>query len=345
MPIQKFLHIEILRLGAIFLVVITHYIAAFCPEMFSFWHTHWWMNGFTGKLGVAMFFVLAGYFASKPSSRSLSEYSVRRYLQFVLNIMVVLVLFVVALALGRHYSFITTCHNILRAMYSAIILDTTICNTFWCMREFLLGSILCYILGNTSSYISTHTHTGAAMVVFFDIIFCFLLWKLWSVWIAICALGWCVRKLDEANLSRPFKLPMIGLFLIMIPLLYRHPESDLTYMAQGVACAMLLYVLNQACLSYRKFRKNYTSFEVSCLVCLTSLLDGFAFALFLVHSLVFDFIHSLGYDKTFANVYVIMSIVFVVACVMTMVDKMLLRKIMEKINHTFFTKMCYEKNM
>ena len=54
--------IEVLRAVAMLMVVVPHFIASFCPEVFVYWQTHsLFLKGISGKHGVAIFCVLLGY--------------------------------------------------------------------------------------------------------------------------------------------------------------------------------------------------------------------------------------------------------------------------------------------
>lgn len=56
--------IESLRAFALLMVVIPHFIAGFCPEVFNVWETHsLFLKGISGKHGVAIFCVLLGFFS------------------------------------------------------------------------------------------------------------------------------------------------------------------------------------------------------------------------------------------------------------------------------------------
>lgn len=80
-------YIDTMKLFAIFIVFVTHFINRFDDSYFELWHqgpTSWILNGVTGKFGVAVFSVALGYFAFRSREQNISRYVIKRYIYFVI---------------------------------------------------------------------------------------------------------------------------------------------------------------------------------------------------------------------------------------------------------------------
>ena len=134
--------IESIRAIALLMVIVPHFIAAFCPDVFQIWETHSWaLKGISGKHGVAIFCVLIGFFSSRKSEKSMPSYAIQRYLQFFFNIAIILI----------PYSLVVygwTMNGFLNSIYESLFFRNNLVPTFWCVWAMFVGSILCFVLGN-----------------------------------------------------------------------------------------------------------------------------------------------------------------------------------------------------
>lgn len=228
--------IELLRAFAMLLVVVPHFIASFCPEVFSVWQSYsLLLKGISGKHGVAIFCVLLGYFSSKRSSKNFPTYIVQRYFQFAINIGVVLVAFVLVRSFLLRMSFVGFVKNTVFAGFEAVVFGSSLNPTLWCVRDLFFGSLFCYVIGNHCKMKSKWRELSFIMVL--SVFFYFI-----DVWIAICVFGAGLRVLLEIEFAKKLKLLLCAIFVVVIPLLYRHPESQLTYAMQGISCCLFMYV-------------------------------------------------------------------------------------------------------
>lgn len=212
--------IESLRAIALLMVVIPHFIAAFCPEVFVVWQTHsWLLKGISGKHGVAVFCVLLGFFSSKRSQNGFPTYLVRRYLQFAINIGVVLIVYSIVCAILSHLHFVGFVKCILNASYESVLLLSGLNPTLWCVRDLFFGSLICFVLGNYCEMENKWAEIGLLFV--FGLFMYFV-----DVWIAICMAGAGLRVFLEIKLSDKIKKLLCVLFVVVIPLLYRRSESQ-----------------------------------------------------------------------------------------------------------------------
>ena len=141
--------IEAIRAFAMLMVVVPHFIASFCPEVFSVWQSYsLLLKGISGKHGVAIFCVLLGYFSSKRSSKNFPTYVAQRYFQFAVNIGVVSVAFVMVKSFLMKMSFVGLVKNTIFAGFEAVVFDSSLNPTLWCVRDMFFGSLFCYVIGN-----------------------------------------------------------------------------------------------------------------------------------------------------------------------------------------------------
>lgn len=237
--------IESLRAIALFMVIVTHFIAAFCPEAFSVWQTNsLFLKGISGKHGVAIFCVLIGYFASAKKNIDFATYTIKRYLQFSINILLVLLPFTIVKEVIAGAQFAEIGNGIVNAFKESVFFRDEINPTLWCVRDLFFGSLCCFILGNYCDM------TDKRMKLVFVFATCAFVYFV-DVWIAVCILGVALRVFQEIVLSDKVKLMLCVLFIIAIPLLYRHEESTKTYLMQGFSCCLFMYVfmyVKQSCI-------------------------------------------------------------------------------------------------
>jgi len=234
--------IEALRTFAMLMVVVPHFIATFCPEVFNVWQTcSMLLKGINGKHGVAIFCVLIGYFASAKRSIGFVVYSVRRYLQFAINILLVLVAFTFFSTIISGSQLIVLFGRLARSIVESALFMDRINPTLWCVRDLFFGSLICFVIG---SYCEI---TDKWKKILFVLGVCSFMYFV-DVWIAICILGVALRFFQDIVLPRNLKLVLCAVFIVFIPLLYRHEESIITYFMQGVSCCLLLYVCMYVCM-------------------------------------------------------------------------------------------------
>lgn len=236
MKSERIAWIESLRAIALLMVVVTHFIAAFCPKAFGVWQTHsLFLKGISGKHGVAIFCVLIGYFASAKRNIGLVAYAVKRYLQFVINILIVLVTFSIVYATVLGLGFTEIGKGVLVAFEESVLFRDGINPPLWCVRDLFFGSLVCFVLGNCCNL-----DDNWKKLVFVLAIAVFEYFT--DVWISICILGAALRVSQGIVLPQKVKPVLCVLFVVAIPLLYRHEESTKTFLMQGLSCGLCMYV-------------------------------------------------------------------------------------------------------
>lgn len=238
---DKIQWIEALRTFAMLMVVVPHFIATFCPEVFSIWQSYsLFMKGISGKHGVAIFCVLLGFFSSKRSSKTFPTYFVQRYLQFAINIGIVLVPFVLAKSLLLGDRFGTFMKGIMLSGFESVVLGASLNPTLWCVRDMFFGSLVCFVLGQYCKM--NNKWKEFALIALLGLFMYFI-----NVWIAVCVFGAGLRVFLEIKLAHRSKSLLCVLFVVLIPLLYRRSESQLTYALQGISCCLFMYVCMYVC--------------------------------------------------------------------------------------------------
>lgn len=301
---SKITWIEGLRFIAIMMVAIPHFIDMFCPQYFEWWDKYpLLLKGISGKNGVAMFLVIVGFFASKPTSKNLPTYIVQRYLQFTINIFIVLSVFCIVRFFTDYHHFFD---HIVDAFKDAFFLRDNLCPTYWCMRSILVGSIICYLLSNCCD-IKSPIHK-----LLFTSAVCVILFLMKYVWVAICILGCIYRQLsDNKFLPEKYKWLLNVICVFLIPILYRHDECNLTYFMQGISCCMTMFLIQQW-----KFLQLCLGNKV------IAYLGSLSFPIFLSHTLVYQCV-DYYWDSTL-SVGVLAMISLVSLLVLTIQYKLLI---------------------
>ena len=151
--------IDSCRFLAIFVIMFTHFLAMYHPAALSLWEggPSWWLlGGLTGKFSVAFFFVLLGYFASKPKSFRIAfygSYCARRYFQFAFYVFCVTFFYLIGsyavtwlfhtpdeyvfhvLSDGPRY-------NLIYLLHDAFLFQDNYNATLWCMPQLFLASLV-----------------------------------------------------------------------------------------------------------------------------------------------------------------------------------------------------------
>lgn len=249
------------RFFAIFVIMSTHFLAMACPSALSLWEeppAAYLLSGLTGKLSVAFFCVLLGYFAAKPrpfSFKSFLDYSFKRYFQFAFYILLTTVVFVAASYAvtwlfhtpeGSVYRVICDGpkYNVLYILHDSFLFECTYNDTLWCMRQLFVSSILCYLLGS----LLRNARPIVSLLVCALIIAALLLTGSRELtWIANCVLGYTLRiytVLRERRARRLSGLAAALLFMAAVALIKAPLQEGVTlYFLEGLGSLLLLIVL------------------------------------------------------------------------------------------------------
>lgn len=103
------------------------------------------------------------------------------------------------------------------------------------MRDLFFGSLICFVLGNYCNLGDKWKNLGLVLTAVVFVYFS-------DVWISVCILGVALRVFQDIVLPNKMKLVLCILFVVAIPLLYRHEESSKTFLMQGLSCSLFMYV-------------------------------------------------------------------------------------------------------
>ena len=264
---QRTLYFDTIRFLACFWVFTTHFIARFDSGLFRFWNTlptSLLLKGMSGKLAVAVFAVLLGYFSARGGCREKStlRYLADRYLYFFASGLVVNSLYGIA----GHLNLLETAPSLWQVLRSSLTIDSDIFPAFWCMREFLFGSLLCFLNGKYRVGLFGAVAESA------------ILFLLGSPWTGLCLLGCLLWRISEQGLDQALERPALaGLLFLVSFCLIKRPESTVTYLLDGVFALITLLILRRQ----RALQKLLDWHP------LAGLLKNYM-AIYLIHSLIYE---------------------------------------------------------
>jgi len=250
--------IDSCRFFAIFIIMLTHFLAEFCPRALTLWESgisSWFLYGLTGKFSVAFFFVLLGYFASAAQKdfrlTDFFRYSLKRYVQFAFYIFLCTAGFI----LGS-YAAVSIFHNpgetvfrvisdgfkynFIYLLRDAFLFEDNYNATLWCMQQIFIASLVCRAL----AALSDRGWASRLLAALLLMLLLMLIDSEYCVWICAALLGYILRLLLEnqklcAGLRSAPALLMIALAVLVLIKL-RMPESVLQYSLQSLAAFLLV---------------------------------------------------------------------------------------------------------
>lgn len=255
--------IDACRFFAVSVIMVTHYLATFRPGALVLWErmpTWLLLGGLTGKLAVAFFFLVLGYFASAPhvfDPRGLIAYILRRYRQFAFFVFVTTLCYVVGcyavtwlfhLAEGEVLRVISdgARYNLIYLLRDSFLLECSYNDTLWCMRQLFCASLVCWLLGCLPERFGTEAKLAAAAAV---ILCAALLGSRW-VWLGTAALGFVLRlapasKRMTERLSKPaVRWCLFAAAVVFIKAPIAEAEQPLLlYSMESIGVFLLLLVL------------------------------------------------------------------------------------------------------
>jgi len=237
---------------AILWVVFVHFVVIFTPNETADFPglIGLLLFGISGKLAVAGCSVIMGYFASRPVPRekTIWKYSLRRYLTFVVHVLFIEGCYLLLSrfpALNAYtLSSVPELGQPLSALLPVYLADTflfqaNLIPAFWCVDSFVAGSILAFALSRLTEErpLWLQSLICAAVIAILIALDC--------IWLAIALMGWALRLLLEWKI--PFrKNPLFWILLLaFVPWMIRRGECPQTYLLDGAASVLVLYVFAQ----------------------------------------------------------------------------------------------------
>ncbi len=257
-------HYDTLKFLAILMIAGTHYINAFCPEVFALWGRLPYslvLYGISGKLGVSLLGVIMCRFAGQPHEKNALKYLIKRYLYFIVGGLVINILYFV-FGLCSHKVVL------LDIIPVSLSLSAGIFPTFWCMRDFLAASFLAYLNGR---------YRIKARGILLQIV---ILSLIGQHWIAICLLGSLVGALsDHEKIKRILDYRLVRILLgVLVFVLIKRSESVETYYIDGLCMAGLLLLTESSSLLREILAKPK----------MIALAGRYTMSLFLIHNFIYS---------------------------------------------------------
>jgi peptidoglycan/LPS O-acetylase OafA/YrhL len=262
---DRLLWIDSLKYLAAFWILFVHFLFGRFPEytqyLFSESLVAVLLKGLSGKLCVALFCVILGFFAfEKPRNAPCAEYVIDRYCRFVRYIFVtnaakMIYLTAVYCASSGYMDhvriYLVETNGIERMDWSLLFqsffsdtffLTSGLIATYWCLPAFFFGSLVVYIVG----FLCLKNRYGIFMQCVSVLFFYFICAFAGQVWVANCVLGGLLRVVCNARLAALKKwYVLLPLFFAMI-FAYRWSriwlisESNFLCLAYGWASAILM---------------------------------------------------------------------------------------------------------
>ena len=289
-----------------FVVIFTHNETADFPGLLGLL-----LFGISGKLAVAGCSVIMGYFASKPSSVSIWRYAWKRYITFVIPILIVEVMYLLLTRFPALNGYAILCSSAITQpltsllpvlLKDAFLFKAELIPTYWCVGDFALGSILTFSL----SRLTQNQPFWAQMFVCVASLFV-LIWLEYT-WLAIIVMGWALRLLLKCRF--PFRKNVVFCLSVLafVPWLIRRNEGFLTYLLDGTASVAVLYVFAQW-----KWIQKILSFRPLVFLGVLSL------EIFIIHVPLFNILRHLVSDLCNYNLPVgVYAVMFVAVMLITL---------------------------
>ena len=229
-------YLDTLKLLAIFIVFATHFINRFNEDYFQLWHkapTSWVLNGVTGKLGVAFFAVILGYFAYRSKEPDVTKYVIKRYIYFFLCGLFINSIYA---AFGSAGIFDDT-YSVKEVLTVSLTLGAGIFRTFWCIRPFFIASILSKLNGKAGAGPFT---VLVEMLIMFQI--------MGDVWVSICLIGNLVAiAMSNEKFMSIFRHVWVRWpAYLAVFFLIKRPESWQTYLIDGICASLMILALSES---------------------------------------------------------------------------------------------------
>jgi len=242
------------------------------------------LYGISGKLAVACFCVLLGYFASKPSNESILGYAVRRYLFFAVQILVIELVYYALVWILPHNLYLSVFapwlyqgHDVLipNILCDAFLFKASVLPTLWCVDDFIIGSVAVFAVSKLLR----------DQKLFVRLLCCIALFSIGLIanhlWAALCVLGYLLRLMNEITVPKKISIPLSIILICLIPWMIRRGENSLTHLLDGVACLSLLWIIGQF-----GWMQRVMSWKP------LTLLGSYTFELFLLHVPLYHIIET-----------------------------------------------------
>lgn len=217
-----------------FLIFTTHFLKDYAPAaLYGIWDelpSRIILYGVTGKFAVAIFGVISGYFAFRSgrdrANQSIADYAIKRYIYFFICGLFIDLVYTIYNGINDGFSAFAFVY----ALKEALFINSSIYETFWCMKDFLVASILCFVMGRAKSDLKANAIIAILLCISHP-------------WVGICMLGTLIDDLLEYSdiLKKPW---CQAIMFISIFIFIKREESTITYVIQGILSVVLILLAN-----------------------------------------------------------------------------------------------------
>lgn len=254
---NKIYWMDSLKLLAALLVFSTHFLAEFAPKFLVHWERGHILYGITGKLAVSFFFLMSGYFAMRTKRENTWQYIVKRYLRFVVPVLMIetLVFFLMlCFKLSAVDNWLPTemterylkLENMNYQMFLSdiFLLNGKVVVTYWGNFMLFVGPVIAVLLHgmckgkdeNSGKYeaVKSGILFAAAGCIFF---------LLGYAWYTVCMLGALLYLIlsKERQLRTAYRWMIKIILLIILCFCVRTPETNTGYVLKGLASFCLVF--------------------------------------------------------------------------------------------------------
>ncbi len=210
---KRILSFDLLKLLALFAVIDSHFVAEYAMDVRENIVIGHLLNGFTGKFGVIVFALLAGYFSYASANKNrLSSYLWKRYLFFFSCCLTAdLCFYLFNVSQARENS------SLGMLVSQIVLLGDYYCDTFWFIRDFLIGSFLSFLIGKY--------HVKRLEILLLVLVLFYMNQPFIACYVAGCLL----YEVQEEEIFKRSYVRVLLLCFFMIFFLFRRKESLLVY--------------------------------------------------------------------------------------------------------------------
>jgi len=258
---------DLLKIFALLIVVNSHFVANYIPGLSEVNVLGNVLDNFSGKFGVIIFALLAGLFSFRSGrKKELGDYLIKRYLFFFSCCFVCdLSFFLLNVNMARENS------TVGMVVSQCVFLGDYYCDTLWFIKDFLIGSFLCFVAGKY--HFSYFIHVLSVLLLFY------FGKPFIGAYFAGCLLDDILVRFSffKSHIGR-----MMLLCFVFVFLLFRREESNLVYFEDLLrGMALVLFVMSFSI----RFTENYSR--------VIQWLSSLSMAVIIAHNLSFFFFDQL----------------------------------------------------
>ncbi|MBR4470671.1 MAG: acyltransferase family protein [Erysipelotrichaceae bacterium] len=243
---------DTLKYICILLVMNSHFFLFFYRPLKDFWKEFpykLFLYGLDGKLGVSIFAVITGYFSfiSGKKKGSFIRYALKRYSFFLICSLIINTLLYIMNTEG-----VRTENSFGIVIGQSVLLDRLIFGTFWFIRPFFVGSLLCFLCGKYD--------INSLIIIVLMPLMVYINSPFFLTYIANCLLGCILYRLLDLNLDIYRNKWIQLLAAVAIYIFVKRDGYNLTYFIQGLIGVVLIMLIRNNEKMYQLSENKFTAY-------------------------------------------------------------------------------------